>query len=563
MLRARVPALAGVLPVACALAGVALAPAAAHADTRLATTAEPLTLSADAGALAWLRQEGKGRHRFVVVPARDAAPRAIGPALPSARPFDVARVRGGEAAIVWAEGCSTATHRCTVRTLPVAGGAARTLTRIPYAGGGAPAVTQDGARLAYAVATFKRAAGQRVECDVPYTRLLTGSAAVKRPRRLSGGACATLPQLDLEGGRLAALAVILRLADDTVVSEARVLRTSGGGSRALQRESESQESNYVDAVALDGGRLYTARGGLRQENVFTRLDPATGARTDARAFTTLAGGFARDGGHQYFVENGTAGADEECPGATRTPCVLVDGQDPFAADRLLVPTLSLRAAPEIVYADTPLVLSGVLARRRVDRARVLAQVPQPAVPVTVSSAPASDGASPFTPLGAVVPTGAAGDWSATIAAPVPPDTGYLAAAGAPGAIPAVSGATPFLSVWVRMAVTSAVRSAGGDVTLTGTISPPQPGRHVRLDRRVSRTCNLASGASGATPSTVGTPKGCSDRWTPSTAAASAAVSADGATFSVTRHGPAGVYQAVLKPIDAPSYEGETAQVKVP
>ncbi|MCW3016819.1 MAG: hypothetical protein JWO02_3911 [Solirubrobacterales bacterium] len=555
----RVRSCALALTAACA-AGV-LPVVVAAADEPIATTTTPLRMSADAGVVVWAQRQGDDTYRFVVS-SGGATPATIGPRLGGEPIFDVARGRGRKAAIVWTQGCSMASHRCTVRTLAATGGSMRTLTRIPYAGGGSPAITQHGRRIAYTLATFRRAGRRRVQCDVPYTRVLTGAATPARPRRLDRGTCARIRQLDLEGSFIGVLAAMIR-PDDSQTTEARVLPVTGGRSRTLQRESQGQESNSLDAIALDGALLYTARDGFHQPNVFTRLNPRTGARTEARAFTALVGGFARDGGRQYYVQNGSGGGDIECPGANGTPCVVVAGSDPFApGTRLLPPVLSMLATPTIVYADTPLQLGGTLVRRRATRTRVLGSVPLGGVPVALSTAILGPrGSSAFSPTGTVVDTRADGSWSVTLTPPHIPRTGYLTTAGAPGTINVGAPAALYPSIWVHMTVTSAARSSDGVVTVSGTIDPPQPGRVVRLDRRVALKCNLPYALPGTTPSTIDTPANCLDIFTRPTAATTP-VSADGTRFTVSRPGPAGFYRATLDvPGSAALYAGETAQVQ--
>lgn len=540
--------------------------ASARADEPVATTSGSLNMSADGGVVAWPQEQPGGGYRFAVARAGET-PSTIGPRLADAPPFDVARGRGGTPiVVVWTQGCSLKRRRCDVRTLSTSTGHSRSLTRVPYAGGGPPAVAQHGRRIAYTVASFRGSRRSRVRCDVPYTRLLTGTSHPDRPHRLDRGSCAGIVQLDVDGAYVALLA---EPTDSTGGrgSEARVVRVTGGRSRTLQRESQGEESNYLDEVTLDGGAVYTARDGFRQPNVFTRIDPRTGRRTDARAFTTLTGGYARDHGRQYYTQTATGGVDTECPGATGTPCLVVAGTDPFAtAARTLVPVLTLRVAPDIVYADGALTLSGTLTRRRVSRKAVVAEVPVAGTPVVLQTARLGPrGPSPFTAAGtATVVTDAQGRWSIARPAPHPPATGYLTTAGEPGAIGVASSAAPYPPIWVHMAITAATRSGDGIVTLSGTIDPPQPGRTVRVDRRAKRQCGLPFTA-GPTPSTADTPAGCQDLFTAPDPAATAAVSTDGSRFTVSRPGPAGgSYRAALPyPGTAALYSGESAQVNVP
>ena len=167
------------------------------------------------------------------------------------------------------------------------------IARIPYRGGGSPAVAIDGSRLVYVVHGTTGSGNRKASCDVPYVRTLSSRGS--STRKLDRGHCSAITQLDAGEGYVALLAH----PDPRYGSgetEARVVKIGGGRSRTLQREAQGEESNYIGAVSLDGGALYTARGGIRQANVFTRIRLSSGARTDVRAFVSLAGAFARDRG---------------------------------------------------------------------------------------------------------------------------------------------------------------------------------------------------------------------------------------------------------------------------
>lgn len=523
-------------------------------------------MAADGGVVAWTQKQAEGTYRFVVADP-GGTPKTVGPRLVHDPPFDVARGRGGESTVVvWTQGCSLKTRRCDVRTLSADTGRSRRLTRIPYRGGGTPAVAQHGRRLAYTLASFRGSGRGRVQCDIPYTRALTGTARPQAPHRLDRGACAGIDTLDLDRAYVALLAEPVATDTNAYGSEARVIPVGGGHSRTLQRETQGEESNYIDAVTLDGGLVYTARDGFRQPNVFMRIDPRTGRRTQARAFTTLVGGFARDHGHQYSVQTATGGGDIECLGAAGIPCVVVAGEDPFAvAPRTLLPVLTQTISPDIVYADAPLTLSGTLTRLRVSRTSVVATVPVGGAAVALQTAQlGARGPLDFTPAGPVTSTSAGGRWSLHLPAPHTPRTGYLASTQVPaGGITIAASLVPYPPIWVHMKVTSATRATAGVVTLSGTIDPPQPGRSVHIDRRSKRQCGLAFGAA-PTPSTADTPSGCVDLFTTPTPEVTAAVSADGSRFTVSRPGPAGdAYRAALTvPGSAAVYSGETAQVQV-
>ena len=114
---------------------------------------------------------------------------------------------------------------------------------------------------------------------------------------------------------------------------------------------------------------------------------------------------------------------------------------------------------------------------------------------------------------------------------------------------------------------SAARQADGRLQVTGTISPAQPGRRVRLDRKLERICNSTVGLSGTllSPAQSGVPAGCFDRYTEDPVA-TASVSPDGSTYTLIApaSAPAGTYKVSL---DSPQgqivYPGETTAFPAP
>ncbi|HWI73076.1 MAG TPA: hypothetical protein VNT55_14065, partial [Baekduia sp.] len=223
---------------------LAAAPAAARADVPVAATTGGTPVVADAGWGVWRADDG----RLVVRPGQGAARRTnLRP--PASAIFDAGTRRGGGGAqVAWAEGCSTRSRTCVVRsaTLSSSGSlTARAVAHIPYRGGGSPAIAVDGSRLAYTVRSGS--------CDVPYLRTLPSSSA----RRLDRGHCANVAQLDVGDGFVALLA---RPTATPRATEARAIRTGGGASRTLQRESQGEESNFIGAVSIDRGAVFTSRG---------------------------------------------------------------------------------------------------------------------------------------------------------------------------------------------------------------------------------------------------------------------------------------------------------------
>ncbi|WP_354700418.1 hypothetical protein DSM112329_00692 [Paraconexibacter sp. AEG42_29] len=555
-----------VLALGAALAaGVQATPA--NADEPVQQTPTGLGLTADAGYVAWQAQDArKGPFRFHVLKAgapAGTAPTVIGPALTRGTNLDVGRGRDGSAQLVWAEGCSLKAARCAVRTLAATGGTPKLLTRIPYTGNGTPHVALDGARLVYTQAVYTRPSGtgkKRKACDSLRTRTLTAGG---RPRQLVlGTGCVPVLQLDVEGSWVAVLINRGNVYSGGDPTEARVIRTDGRGSRSLERESQGEESNYIDSIAIDRGRVYTALGGQRQANLFRRFDPATGRRSDTRLFSAFSGGFARDGGHQYWVQPGTGNAyDADCYEDTGAPCLLVAGPDPWAGRRTLLAQVRMDQ-PEPVYVDRAVTLTGVVTRTVADRVKRQVTSPQLGVPIQLTTSMLDDQGqrAPFTPIGQATTSGADGTWSVTVPAPQQVHRGFDVHAGGPGAFDVLrSGDALFPTVYTHLDATAQSRS-GGNVTVTGTIDPPQPGRKVVLNRRSTRVCNDPFGTWRPSPAQVGVPKGCHDTFK---GLGSAAVSADGASFTITRPSGGGVFWVALDNPKFGQLGGETAQLTVP
>ncbi len=348
-------------------------------------------------------------------------------------------------------------------------------------------------------------------------------------------------QLDLDDGYVAVLASPTATPRAT---EARVVRWSGGRSRTLQRESQGEESNFIGSVSLDRGSLFTARAGIRQADVFTKLGLRGVGRADVRAFVSLQGAFARDAGRTSYLQATGYESSGDCG------CLVVAGQDPFTtAHRTLSPELSLTVAPQPVFVDTPSPRAvASLVTRTVSRTAVTGSTPVPNVGVELLQAvPTSIRQNPPAPAptGVTATTGA--DGTATLAIPgAPQPFRYLAAVTRTGvAIP--TSVTTYLQTFARLTAT-ATRLADGRLRVSGTISPALPGRKVRLDRKLGRACTpfVTSPGSVRSPSQAGAPAGCVEQFTQDPVT-TAAVSADGASYELTApaSAAAGTYRVAL------------------
>jgi hypothetical protein len=538
------------VPATVLTAALAAAPSAL-ADDPVATTRTATAITADAGVAAWRADAGR-----LTVRIGTRAPVTTSWRPPSGAPLDVGARSGGGAQLVYASGCSTRTGRCSLRTVAlttrtVAGRLIpRTVAQIPYGGGGAPAVAIDGARIAYAV--------HRGTCDVPYVR--TSARGRATTRRLDRGHCATITQLDLGEGRVAVLA-----RPGARPTEARIVRATGGRSRTVQAESQGEESNFIGAVSIDRGALFTARAGIRQANVFSRFSLKDFTRSEARAFTSLVGPFARDAGRMYYDQQ-PAGGSFACDGKSGlSPCLVIAGGDAFGSgERLLAPELALTVSPQPVFTDTAAAAVVTATRRHVTRTAQVGSEPVAGLPVELLSARLTQTApAPPAPTGATATTGV--DGTATIAIPgTPVPRLSLSAVSRPaaGGVAVQAPDSVLLRTFVHLTATPE-RLAGGRLRITGTISPAQPGRKVRLDRWLERVCNGAQRGTVVTPSSADTPAGCFDRWTEDPLA-TAAVSADGASYALEAATPSDVYRVSLDFAGgADVFGGETAPITAP
>jgi hypothetical protein len=532
-----------VLPL---LAAVAALPSAARADVPVGAVAQGTPLVADSGFAAWRGDDGR-----LVVRERSGAARRTTLRPPASARFDVGAARGGgrgRAQVAWTEGCSTRTRRCAVRSAtltPSTVGRARVVAHVPYRGGGSPALAVHGSRIAYAVRSGS--------CDIPYYA----------GRRLDRGHCARIAQLDVGDGFVAVLASPTATPRAT---EARVVRTRGGRSRTLQRESQGEESNFIGSVSIDRGALFTARGGIRQANVFQRLSFGGTRRSAARSFVALQGAFARDAGQTSYLQSTGYESTTECG------CLVVAGEDPFtSARRTLVPEVTLGVAPQPVFVDSAPRAEVAVARRTVSPTAVLGRAPVAGVPVQLLSAVPTEPRAPAPaprPTGATATTGADGVARIAIPGPAAPFR-YLAArtlAPTSAGVSIPTGVVTSMPSYARMTAT-ATRLPDGRLQVSGTISPALPGRKVRLDRKLDRICNQGGLTPGSvvSPSQAAAPAGCFERYTQDPVA-TADVSADGASFSVVAPSTAaaGTYRVALDFANgALVFPGESAPFDAP
>jgi hypothetical protein len=250
----------------------------------------------------------------------------------------------------------------------------------------------------------------------------------------------------------------------------------------------------------------------------------------------------------------------------------VAGGDPFASGtRQLAPELSLTVSPQPVYIDSAPAAVARLTRRTVSRTAVVgAPAPVAGVPVELlSTTLTSSDVAPSAPqpTGAVATTGADGTATIPLAGASVPRR-FLGARTRPVAGGVVIPATyqVYLQTYVHVTAT-AQRAADGRLEVSGTISPAQPGRKVRLDRKLEQMCNRGFFVPGQvlTPQQVGVPAGCYDRYTQDPVA-TADVGADGSSYTLVApsSAPAGAYSVSLdSPRGASVYAGQTSGFPAP
>jgi hypothetical protein len=199
----------------------------------------------------------------------------------------------------------------------------------------------------------------------------------------------------------------------------------------------------------------------------------------------------------------------------------------------------------------------------VNRTTQLGTVPVPGVVVELVRVDGVGEETTRHPTGALGTTDADGRFDIPIAGTPRPRMVYSAITrpSAGQGIQVSPGFPAYVLTYARMTAT-AQRLPDGRLRVTGTISPAQPGRKVRLDRREERVCNPGTFIFGRpSPSTADTPAGCADRWSQNPLT-TADVSADGTSYGFEASIAAGTYRVALSAPGADAYLGETAAFTV-
>jgi hypothetical protein len=342
-------------------------------------------------------------------------------------------------------------------------------------------------------------------------------------------------------------------------SQVRVLSTRGGAVKVLARQGSGEESNEFASPNQAPDAIWLTRTGVNPEPTFVLIDlrKRVPKPREVRAQTQLTGAFARDNqsGTVWYVEGGGFRGDG-CAETAPVPCRLVRASvSPFSPlPHALLPTLTISSsadrAPGLVFGD-PYVLSGRLTRKIVHFGEVGRTDPIAGVPVALL-ARVGDPAQPglhesFRPTGITVTTDADGRWSTTLASP-PSQPSFSAVAGSAAVPPTYAGRGTAGAVSARISLTVSGTS------FAGTIAPAQPGRTVKIQRLLSRTCKTAQSGQ----------RFCDEKWA---TVGEAAVDATGTAYSATVAAPQpGIYTAVLPfedlQKDPSAYAGRSPDVPV-
>lgn len=508
--------------IACS-AGMVLS-AGAVADSRLAIgRLGQAAISADAGVAAWV-----GTDRALHVAAADGSSRVL--LRPAPAQFDVGAFGARGAWLAFAGRCSRARRRCAVYGLPLTapGPRRRMLAGVPAPTGRAPVLSVDQQRLAYAVPAPSAGPGG---CDAILLRTPAGS------RRLAYGPCGTVRRLDLQDGALAVVVTVR--GTHRVTAVARLVDLATGRATDVARANR----RGIGSVSLDGDALYTTVDGLRRPSQFVRFDRRSGVTRTVRAFTALTGAFAVTDGRSYYGQKiATRGGF----GHLTASYAVIAGRDPFAPGHRLLPAhFTAQVVPAVAFADAPAAVLTTVTRLEVARDRVLGR--RGVANVRVAGSP---------PLGPAAATDGSGHASLALPDPLPPRLTATVSASVDGAT--LRSTVALTRVFAHVSARTS-RAADGRLTVSGTIDPPQPGRRIRLDRRLGRSCGHGADVPPPSPSTAATPAGCIDAYTVQPLA-TGAVSEDGATFELHADGlPAGAICRVSLDFahGLPVYAGET------
>jgi hypothetical protein len=512
-------------------------------------------IAARSGVLAWSRYDEASGHYSLMLEGDGAAARA--PIAPSLRPFDVSlgSDRRGRLVALYTR-CATAKgKRCDVYRYDV-----RTATEVKVKAVSGPTEdeawpVQSGDLLAFArrrpFGLPKRA--EIRDCDLIFVKRLSSRAP---SRRLDRGACSKTTGLSIRGTRIVQVTVGSPPTETRFASQVRLLSARGGAVKVLARRAFGEESNIFGSPSQSATSIWLTHTGAHTTPSFARLDIASRRLTEVPARIGISGSFARDEqqGTFFYVETPES-FSEDCGDAGSAPCRLTRADpSPFStAERVLTPVMSIASSAntgKAVFGD-PFAVSGRLTRTVVRRGQVLRSNPIAGARVRLlrrvpdSSRP--DGLKEgFEPTALMAITGADGGWTIPIA--VPPARPWFSAVTEGQPERTFAGRGTVGSVDARITLTV----AGG--TFAGTVTPAQPGRTVKVQRLVKRTCQTATSGQ----------QFCQEQWA---TVADAPLNAAGTGFAATVAAPApGIYTAALpfadQQADPEAYAGRSPEITI-
>lgn len=273
-------------------------------------------------------------------------------------------------------------------------------------------------------------------------------------------------------------------------SELRIVPAKGGkGTRIAISKFYQGGSDILSSPQIDDKYVYAVRSGVGVPSQFVRFPRNKGKDPkglEVEAQTPLAGPMARDGSTAFYLEGlpGDQGAPLTACSNIR-PCRLMKA-DPSvfgSGERRLAPRLTF-GQPPFVLAPQALTLTGSLTVPVVKQGKLVRTEPLAGVALQGLQATDLNGPNGETvTLGQrTAVTAADGSWTVTVPPPLPL-LGYYAATTT--SIPAVT-QSPFVKLKADAILTlKATPQGGGSVTFSGTVNPGQPGRILRIQRRLA------------------------------------------------------------------------------
>jgi hypothetical protein len=277
---------------------------------------------------------------------------------------------------------------------------------------------------------------------------------------------------------------------DVGSSNTSMIRTQsidGGSPTVLSKKTSAHNTTnpsdaYISPV-MDDKYMYATRIGTGHASSFVRVKRDKGTVSEVDAQTTLAGSIAHDKGVLMYVEVQAGATGGSC--GPVTPCRIVTASaNPFSSSsRDLLPRMSLTAPGEGLLGNQPLPVTGSLTVPTVKSGKIVGTHPLVGVALDILRADYSP-----TPTGQILhktpvssTTGPDGNWSLTVPPPVPVFGYYTAAATSPAGDAAQA---PIVTLHtfaaISMQASPSTIISGDLVTFSGTVAPYQAGRAVDI-----------------------------------------------------------------------------------